>query len=253
MKSPRPCSYHQKATAVASSRASSALATRLRSSLRWATRLILASGSRGARRRRSRGPRPGSLTVVLLEGSARPVERAGLVGAGPQLGGTCLRDTGLLVQLRAQVTGRRGLRGGGDLAADGRGGGGVAGAHVVLLHALHLALEDAQGAAQGAGCVGELLVSEEQQDREHDQAALHRAEIHRSSWGRGGISHAMPGSPGRGGPKWGLTEVPVVGPDAARAAVCCTCSRTGRTSRPNAATSRPRRGEGRDKPTPLTP
>src|SRR4051812_2747229 len=144
MKSPRPCSYHQKATAVASSRASSALATRLRSSLRWATRLILASGSRGARRRRSRGPRPGSLTVVVLEGSARPVERAGLVGAVPQLGGACLRDTGLLVQLRAQVTGRRGLRGGDDFAADGRGGGGVAGADVVLLHALHLALEDAQ-------------------------------------------------------------------------------------------------------------
>src|SRR3954447_5428542 len=119
MKSPRPCSYHQKATAVASSRAKSALATRLRSSLRWATRLILASGSRGARRR-SRGPRPGSLTVVQLEGSARPVERAGLVGAGPQLGGACLRDTGLLVQLRGQVTGRRGLRGGDDLAADGR-------------------------------------------------------------------------------------------------------------------------------------
>src|SRR3954454_15821305 len=209
MKSPRPCSYHQKATAVASSRASSALATRLRSSLRWATRLILASGSRGARRRRSRGPRPGSLTVVALEGSARPVERAGLLGAGPQLGGTCLRDTGLLVQLRAQVTGRRGLRGGDDFAADGRGGGGgVAGAHVVLLHALHLALEDAQGAAQGAGCVGELLVSEEQQDREHDQADLHRAEIHRSSWGRGGTSNVMPSRPGRERPKWGSPHVP---------------------------------------------
>src|SRR5829696_5361731 len=118
MNSPRPCSYHQKETAVAISRASRALATRLRSSVRWATSDMVASASRGARRRRSRGP----LTVVLpgAGGSAGAVGRAGLLGAGAQLGRVRLGGAGLLVQLSGQVTaGRRGGGGGGDdLAAD---------------------------------------------------------------------------------------------------------------------------------------
>src|SRR5215218_10211394 len=106
MNSPRPCSYHQKAIAVAISRASSALAMRLRSSVRWATRVIVASGSRGGRRRRDRA-RGWSVTVVrpAREPSAGAVGRAGLLGAGPQLRRAGLGDPGLLVQLRGQVTG----------------------------------------------------------------------------------------------------------------------------------------------------
>src|SRR5215218_1892661 len=160
MKSPRPWSYHQKAMAVATSSASSALAMRFRSSVRWATRVIVAAGSRGARRRRNRGPRPCSVTVVLpgREASAGAVGRAGLVRAGAELGGAGLGDPGLLVQLRGQVAGRAGgrrrrRRRGHDLAAQGGGLGGVLGADVVVLHALHLALEDAQRAAQRAGGV----------------------------------------------------------------------------------------------------
>src|SRR5215207_9838159 len=185
MKSPRPWSYHQKAMAVATSSASSALAMRFRSSVRWATRVIVAAGSRGARRRRNRGPRPCSVTVVLpgREASAGAVGRAGLVRAGAGLG-----DPGLLVQLRGQVAGRAGgrrrrRRRGHDLATQGGGLGGVLGADVVVLHALHLALEDAQRAAQRAGGVRQLLVAEEQQDRQDDQADLQRAEIHWSSRG----------------------------------------------------------------------
>src|SRR5215217_404666 len=132
MKSPRPCSYHQNDTAVAISSASSALAMRLRSSVRWATRVIVASGSRGARRRRGLGGRAPSLTVVLpgRRRSAGAVGRAGLLGAGPQLGGTRLGSAGLLVQLGGQVTvgGRGRGGGGGELAAD-RGLRGVLGAN----------------------------------------------------------------------------------------------------------------------------
>src|SRR4051794_23923057 len=103
MNSPRPCSYHQKDTAVAISRASSALAMRLRSSVRWATRLIVASGSRACRRRRSLG-RPPSLTgAYLARRSAGAVGRAALLRAGPQLGGARLGGAGLLFQSGAQV------------------------------------------------------------------------------------------------------------------------------------------------------
>ncbi len=42
--------------------------------------------------------------------------------------------------------------------------------HVVVLHPFHLALEDAQGPAQRAGSVGQLLVAEQQQDRQEDEA-----------------------------------------------------------------------------------
>src|SRR5688572_13086317 len=146
MKSPRPCSYHQNATAVAIRRASSALAIRLRSSVRWPTSVMVAAASRGCRRRLSRGLPPPSLTVVLpgAGGSAGAVGHACLLGAGAQLGGARLGDTGLLVELRGQVAGGRGgsSRRGDDLAADGGGLGGVLGAHtlagVVVLHALHL-------------------------------------------------------------------------------------------------------------------
>src|SRR5688500_6278749 len=144
MKSPRPCSYHQNAIAVAIRTASRALAMRLRSSVRWATRVIVACGSRGVRRRRTRAPRPASLTVVPpgAGGSADAVDRAGVVGAGPELGGAQLGGAGLVLQLGGQVTTRGRPRG--QLTADRRCLGGVLGGDVVGLHALHLALEDAQ-------------------------------------------------------------------------------------------------------------
>src|SRR3954451_17706993 len=113
MKSPSPWSYHQNATPVATSSARSALATRLRSSVRCAISDIVASGSRGGRRRRTRGARPASVTVVLpgAGGSAVAVGRAALLGAGAELGAARLGDPRLLVQLRGQVsTGRRGAR-----------------------------------------------------------------------------------------------------------------------------------------------
>src|SRR5687768_8273589 len=156
MNSPRPCSYHQKETAVAMSSASSALKMRLRSSVRWATRVIVAWASRGWRRRRTRDLRPSSVTVglPLARGSELAVGRAGLFGAGARLGRADLGDPGLLVQLRGQVAARRGGRRH-DLAAQrGAGLGGVLGAdvlaRVVVLHALHLALEDPQRAAERA-------------------------------------------------------------------------------------------------------
>src|SRR6476661_4572117 len=110
MNSPRPWSYHQNATAVASSSARSAFATRLRSSVRCAISDIVASASRGGRRRRTRRPRPAWVTVVLSGGggSARAVGRAALLGAGAELGGAGLGDPRLLVQLGGQVTGGRG-------------------------------------------------------------------------------------------------------------------------------------------------
>src|SRR4051794_15330885 len=114
-------------------RATSALATRLRSSVRCAMRLIVAAGSRGFLRRR-RGVWPPSLTVAPLgtEGSADAVgrPRTGLLGAGPQFGGARLGAAGLLLQLRSQLVAGRGHRAG-DLAADRCGGGGVAGAHAL--------------------------------------------------------------------------------------------------------------------------
>src|SRR3954454_19018366 len=105
MNAPSPCSYHQNANAVPISRNSSDLAMRLRSSVRCAMSVIVACGSRGARRRRNRDRRWASLTVVLPRtgGSEGAVARAGLLGAGAQLGGAGLRDPRLLVQLRRQV------------------------------------------------------------------------------------------------------------------------------------------------------
>src|SRR5690242_20405627 len=151
MNSPRPWSYHQKAITVATSRAGSALAIRLRSSARRAISDIVAAGSRGGRRRRPLGP---TVTVVLpgRGGSVRAVGRAGLLGAGAQLRGTRLGDPRLLGQLGAVLV-ARGRRRRDDLAADRGGPGGVARAEppvggVVVPHALHLALEDAQRAPE---------------------------------------------------------------------------------------------------------
>src|SRR4051794_12186418 len=177
MKSPRPCSYHQNETAVATRRASSERAIRLRSSVRCATRLIVAAASRGGLRRRARGAWPASLTVVLsgTEGSARAVVRAGPIGAGAEFGGADLGGPGLLVQLGSQVATGRGYRRN-DLTAQGRRRGGVLAADVVVLHALHLALEDAQRTTEGPCGVRQLLVTEEQQDRQDDQYEFRRAE-----------------------------------------------------------------------------
>src|SRR6476620_633001 len=118
MNSPRPWSYHQNAIAVATRRATSALAMRLRSSVRCAISDIVASASRGGRRRRLR---VGWFTVVRLElgGSVGAVGRAALLGAGAELGGAGLGDPRLLLEAGGQIAGVR--RGGGDdLAADRR-------------------------------------------------------------------------------------------------------------------------------------
>src|SRR3982751_1511849 len=152
---------------------------RLRSSVRWATSVIVASGSRAVRRRRNRDRRGASLTVVLPGpgGSAGAVGRAALLGAGPELGGARLGEAGLPVQLGGAGTlgGGGGSGGGGDLTADRRRLGGVPATEVVVLHALHLALEDPQRAAERAGGIRELLVAEQEQDRQEDQADLQRA------------------------------------------------------------------------------
>src|SRR3954469_5379947 len=193
MNAPRPWSYHQKQNAVAIPMTSSASATRLRSSRRCAIRLIVAAASRGGRRRR-----PGLLTVgpSPRERSAATVGHAGLLGAGPQLRGAGLGRPGLRLgglrrQLRGQVDRRRGGRG-----HDRRGLGGVlgadVGAHVVVLHALHLALEDPQRAADRARRIGQLLVPEEQQDGEDDQDDLRGAEVHRVLQGWDGTGDATP-------------------------------------------------------------
>src|SRR5689334_9849098 len=110
MNSPRPWSYHQNATAVPISSARSAFAMRLRSSVRCAISDMVAWASRGGRRRRRR---VASVTVVRLEraGSASAVGRAGLLGAGAELGGVRLGDPRLLLQAGGQVTGGRRRRG----------------------------------------------------------------------------------------------------------------------------------------------
>src|SRR3954470_3516567 len=148
MNSPRPWSYHQNAIAVPISSARSAFATRLRSSVRCAISDMVACASRGGRRRRRR---VASVTVVRPErgGSAGAVGRAALLGAGAELGGAHLGDPRLLLELRGQVTGGR-RRGGDEPASDGRGLRCVLRADVVVLHALHLALEDAQRSTERA-------------------------------------------------------------------------------------------------------
>src|SRR3954467_12441654 len=183
MNSPRPWSYHQNAIAVPTSSASSAFATRLRSSVRCAISDIVACASRGGRRRRRR---VASVTVVRLEraGSAGAVGRAAPLGLGAELGGARLGDPRLLLEARRQVTGGRRGCGGDDLAADG-GLGGVLRADVVVLHALHLALEDAQRATQPPGGIGQLLVAAEDQqgDHEDDQQRRYAESGHDvSSW-----------------------------------------------------------------------
>src|SRR3954447_17036377 len=171
--SPSPCSYHQKATAVPIRMNSSAMPTRLRSSRRWPIRLIVAAASRSGRRVRRELDRPavvtgGRSTAVR---SAALVRGAGLLGAGPGLGGAGLRRGGLgLVVDRPGGDRRCGRRQ--DLAGDRGGRGLVLGADVVVLHALHLALEDPERAAEGARGVRQLLVAEQQQDGEDDQADL---------------------------------------------------------------------------------
>src|SRR5688572_2499074 len=130
MKSPSPSPYHQNAMAVATSRARRALAMRLRSSVRWATRVIVACGSRGFRWRRLCTPLPASLTVDPpgTAGSAGSVDRARLLGTDGRVAG--LGGRGLALQLRRVVPGRRRD----DLAAHGCHLGGVLGPDVVALH-----------------------------------------------------------------------------------------------------------------------
>src|SRR3954453_8175835 len=146
MNAPSPWSYHQKQTAVAIRMNRSARATRLRSSRRCAMRLIVAAASRGGRRRR-RGRRT-SLTVVPF-----PRERsdaAGLIGPSAQLGGACLRGAGLgLGGLGVHLCGQ-GTVARGEGAAGRHGRRSVLATHVVVLHALHLALEDPQRATERA-------------------------------------------------------------------------------------------------------
>src|SRR3954463_9506238 len=144
MNAPSPWSYHQKQTAVATATNSTASATRLRNSRRCAIRVIVASGSRGGRRLR-----PDVLTGEPSWGyrSGATVGHAGLVRPRAQLGRAGLQGArlglgGLGGVLGGQVGRRR--RGGrrDGVGAHRRGGRGVLGAHVVVLHALHLALED---------------------------------------------------------------------------------------------------------------
>src|SRR3954451_18560559 len=244
MKSPSPWSYQQNATAVATSSARSALATRLRSSVRCAISDIVASGSRGRRRRRTRGPRPASVTVVLpgAGGSAGAVGRAALLRAGAELGGARLGDPRLLVQLRGQVTAgrRRGRGGGNDLAPDGSDRGGVLGADVVVLHALHLTLEDAQRAAQGSRRVRQLLVTEEQQDRQKDQDEFGCTESEHQGSSRV-VAPAMLRRRVAGSGCRARTEGSGQSVGLARAAVACARCTRGRTSRSAASSSRRRR------------
>src|SRR4051794_34676478 len=142
MKSPRPWSYHQKAIAEAITTAISDLATRLRSSVRWATRDIVASALR-ARPRRRVVRRTSSLTraVLVRDGSARTVGRSGVLRPGAELGRAGLGDARLLLELGGQIAGRGGggrrCGGGGrrdDLALDRCRAGCLAGADVVFLH-----------------------------------------------------------------------------------------------------------------------
>src|SRR3954449_297313 len=174
MNSPRPCSYHQKATAVPMSTNSSAIPTRLRSSRRWLIRLIVAAASRSGRRARRELDRPAVLTGgrSTAMGSATLVRGggAGLLGARPGLGVTGLRGGGLGLVVDRAGRGRGGRRQ--DLAGDRGGRGLVLGGDVVVLHALHLALEDPERAAEGTRGVRQLLVTEQQQDGEDDQADL---------------------------------------------------------------------------------
>src|SRR4051812_1157435 len=106
MNSDSPWSYHQNAIAVAITMAISAFPTRLRSSRRCAMRVIVASGSRGLRRRRAlRGACSLTGAPPGRQWSAGAVGRtgAGLLGAGAQLGGARLRGPGLGLQLRLVV------------------------------------------------------------------------------------------------------------------------------------------------------
>ena len=83
--------------------ASSALAIRLRSSVRWATSVMVACGSRragGARAAAHR--RPHSPSSCPERGSEGAVARAGLIGAGPRLGRARLGEARLLVQLTSR-------------------------------------------------------------------------------------------------------------------------------------------------------
>src|SRR3954447_24122067 len=158
---------------------------RLRSSVRGATSVIVASGSRAVRRRRNRGRRGASLTVVLPGpgGSAGAVGRAALLGAGPEFGGARLGEASLLVQPGGQVTVGRGS-GGDDLTADRRRLGGVPATEVVVLHALHLpclsplpshaAGGRGGGGGGGGGCFVFLGKEEEEGARGNEGADLQR-------------------------------------------------------------------------------
>src|SRR4051794_27181738 len=195
MNAPSPWSYHQKQTAVAIATNSTANATRLRNSRRCAIRVIVASGSRGGRRLR-----PDVLTGEPSWGyrSGATVGHAGLVRPRAQLGRAGLQGARLgLGGLGGVLGGQVGLRRRGGrrdgVGAHRRGGRGVLGAHVVVLHALHLALEDPQRTADRARRVGQLLVPEEQQDGEDDQNDLRGAEVHRVLLGWDGRGDATPG------------------------------------------------------------
>ena len=249
MNSPRPCSYHQKPPRWPRSSASSALKIRLRSSVRWATRVIVAAASRGARRRRSRGLRPPR--------SVRPCPmsraRSGRVRAGCRPRGTarrapaprrraprrsrasscsCAVRSPLAGASAATISPRSGV-----LARPWRGRpcGRLAG--VVVLHALHLALEDPQRAAERAGGVRQLLVAEQQQDHQDDRDDLQRAERHDGilqRWVAGAMlrpgaaatrrSHPVGAARSHDGQSAFARRAAAA---SARAEVACSCSRTG--------------------------
>src|SRR4051812_4247286 len=249
MKSPSPCSYHQNATAVPSSTNSSAIPTRLRSSRRWPIRVIVAAASRSGRRGRRNRPAvlTGGISTVLWSALVIGGGRASLLGTRPGLdcAGLCGARLGLVVD----GLGRHGRRGRGrdDLAGHRRGAGLVLGADVVVLHALHLALEDAQRAAHGTGGVGQLLVAEEQQDGEDDQADLHRAEVHRILRVVGCRRLYAGTVAGSALPEWPAPRPPAVQSPAADgsvrwaatfSAVACSSTSTGRTSSSSPRTSR---------------
>src|SRR3954452_15919282 len=248
MNSPRPCSYHQNATAVPISTNSRAMPTRLRSSRRWPIRVIVAASSRGRRRERRSRDRPAGVTGgTSPAGSAAVVGggRASLLGTRPGLGGARLRGAGLGLVVHRTRGDRRGL----DLPGHRGGLGLVLGADVVVLHALHLALEDPHRAAQRARGVRQLLVTEEQQDGQDDQADLRGAESDHGVLRHVGLPTTLRRNRGRTRGIRGVhrPRKPGVQPasagrsarcSAARAAAAWASASSGRTSRSSPRSSR---------------
>ena len=227
---------------------------RLRSSVRWATSDIVAAASRGGRGAAPR-PRPAAhrrpawVRVGQRGPSAARVCSARARSSAARASATRASSCSWAVRSPsadvAGVAGRRSRRGpawsrAASLLAD-----------VVVLHALHLALEDAQRAAERARGVGQLLVAEEQQDRQDDQADLQRAEsVHDGPPGVGGTGDATPeGCPPS--PRW-RGGAPLVQPvvRAARDALAVVCLRPGPAA---GATSRSKRRRPRGASRPRAP